>query len=387
VIRDTKFKMLLAGLLGVFSLTSFATTLDYAVIIDAGSSGSRVHLVAYADEGSLTPRIYPTTWSMKVNPGLSTFKDKTADIANYIGQLVDYAQKHLAEANYQGTPKFYLLGTAGMRLLTENEQNSIYSQVKAYISNNTHFDIKQIETISGDYEGVYGWLSVNALNGNLYNPNKTTGILEMGGASIQITFALDNLSKYTGNKHLIKVKVDQQTFALYSRSDLGLGINEAINTINSLACYPSGYTTASFGIGNWNGNECKTNIDAILSKVHLTDDLPEIPKDMPFIAFDEYYKTFSFFEGLNNTSIKILENNVEKICTHTWDELKNAFPNFPPQDLSKICFSGSYVAEILGPSNGYAFLDNDPRIRTSSTIEGTDISWAYGALIYQLNKQ
>lgn len=43
---------------------------------------------------------------------------------------------------------------------------------------------------AGEEEGVYGWLTVNKARGTLFaHPHETTGAIDLGGASSQITFS------------------------------------------------------------------------------------------------------------------------------------------------------------------------------------------------------
>ena len=78
------------------------------------------------------------------------------------------------------------------------------------------------KVISGAFEGIYAWISLNFLKGRFIpeNSESTLGILEVGGASHQNAF--ENPSKET-----ISLTVGRKTYHLFARSYLGYGLDEA----------------------------------------------------------------------------------------------------------------------------------------------------------------
>jgi apyrase len=91
-----------------------------------------------------------------------------------------------------------LKATAGMRMLSSNKQKAILDAVIEYFSDKTqvpfNFDPKtSARIITGEDEGLYGWLSVNILESRLLNQElKTSLVLDLGNASTQITFQTEN---------------------------------------------------------------------------------------------------------------------------------------------------------------------------------------------------
>src|SRR3989338_3777919 len=102
------------------------------------------------------------------------------------------------------------------------------------------FKTVSVKTISGKMEGVYDWLALNYLKNTLTLPSKNTfGVLDMGGASTEITFAThENISP--NNKFI--VNINNHAYQLYSHSYLGLGQDVARSQYTSNAnCFPVGY--------------------------------------------------------------------------------------------------------------------------------------------------
>jgi Golgi nucleoside diphosphatase len=218
-------------------------TWQYAVVIDAGSSGSRALVYAYSYGGGDRRRTGSTSfqdqlpiirkasdvvidgtaeadpsqpstssssgeWQMKVEPGISTFGGKPNEVGpTYLQRLLDFALGVVPPAAHRSTPIF-LYATAGVRLLAEDERRQLLDHTCHYIKQNAPFIVglceDHVNVISGEMEGIYGWLAVNyllkgftkqqapsELDSNGHDgagSGGTFGFLDMGGASAQIAF-------------------------------------------------------------------------------------------------------------------------------------------------------------------------------------------------------
>ena len=168
-------------------------TFSYACVIDAGSSGSRVHVYRYGKLGSLGGALYvlPNHQSYKEKPGLSSFADHPADAASSMIKLVDFMKANIPESQWGYTPLF-LKATAGMRMLTKDQQAAVMGSVQDYLSDKakTPFIFKRnwAQIIPGTYEGGFGWISYNYLK-KVIGPKRPVdgtaaspyAVVEMGG--------------------------------------------------------------------------------------------------------------------------------------------------------------------------------------------------------------
>jgi len=72
---------------------------------------------------------------------------------------MDYAESIVPSDKYTDT-EVYLFATAGMRLLTEEQQQDILNEIYLYMKDNYKFKIKDKETnirvITGEEEGLFG---------------------------------------------------------------------------------------------------------------------------------------------------------------------------------------------------------------------------------------
>ncbi|UXI20209.1 Transcription factor SOX-2 [Sarcoptes scabiei] len=197
--------------------------LQYAVLIDAGSSGSRVYIYVWSPHSgdlrqllkirvlrdNLGKELYLT-----ITPGLSACASNTSNATDYISPLLEFASKHIPKQKHAETP-VYLLATAGMRLLEKSIQDAILANLRSGIPKRFSFLFtpKNVEIISGKDEGIYSWIALNYLTGRfdhtfekdlttIENDNKrwtrmkTVSMIEMGGASIQIAFEITSNQQY-----------------------------------------------------------------------------------------------------------------------------------------------------------------------------------------------
>ena len=222
-IVNTKLKGLvaLAVLLVAFSGVVSA---QRVAIIDAGSSGSR--LFVYEVVQSETPSIqllFPLTPEQKkVAKGRAL-----SSVANQTDSVRVFLEGMTAKFQSEQTG-IYILATAGMRLKSETQAEAIYDKLRNLGTVNG-YHIEGAMTISGQYEGLYGWLAANYDHGNIDvertdSGNQLTytdyphGILEIGGASMQLAFSTTT----NGKNCLYRPGLNY----IYTKSYLGGGVDQ-----------------------------------------------------------------------------------------------------------------------------------------------------------------
>ncbi len=89
------------------SMSSTSPTTQYVVMIDAGSSGSRVHVYKYTyREGSVLPEFELPSKTLKLTPGLSSFDKDPAAAGSSLTGLLEFAQSHIPAAHRSATPLY-----------------------------------------------------------------------------------------------------------------------------------------------------------------------------------------------------------------------------------------------------------------------------------------
>lgn len=197
---------------------------EKVAIIDAGSSGSRLFIYELnADRQEKVKLVYPVGEEQR-----SRSRGRAlSSVANHPDSVQVYLQL-MTQHHKCDSIDLYILATAGMRLKPKAEAESLYDKLKALPGTNGYY-VKSAMTISGQYEGLYAWLASNFDNGKLDIKKEdaaTTlsyagqpyGILEIGGASMQLAFA----SLSDGPHCLTRPGIGQ----IYSRSYLGGGVDQ-----------------------------------------------------------------------------------------------------------------------------------------------------------------
>lgn len=230
---------------------------SYGIVIDAGSSGSRLHIYKWllpeyikshlADHQELlssVPHIISSpNWNKKITPGLSFYGKQLDKIwHDHLLPLVEFAQTIIPVTQIKKTPIF-IQATAGMRLLPNKQQSKIINTVCSSLQKNSDFLMKncqqQVQIIDGETEGIYGWLSLNYLANKFNNfrtdedVHKSLGFMDMGGASTQIAFVPSNKAEVTKHKddlslvNLRSINGDLQSWNVFVSTWLGFGANQA----------------------------------------------------------------------------------------------------------------------------------------------------------------
>ncbi|KDR73693.1 hypothetical protein GALMADRAFT_627921 [Galerina marginata CBS 339.88] len=231
----------------------------FGIVIDAGSSGSRLQIYSWRDPRSMNvkqgselaytlPKVEKGTrdndlWVTKVEPGLSSLADKPEDVGTYLRPLLSHAREHIPPSLQKETPLF-LLATAGMRLLAPKKQAEILHETCRFLVTHSHFKIddpsasgpcgSSVRIITGEEEGLFGWIAVNYLMNGFSGSSQdrtTYGFLDMGGASTQIAFepSAENQAK---TKDLIDVRLrllggQEIHHKVFVTTWLGYGTNQA----------------------------------------------------------------------------------------------------------------------------------------------------------------
>lgn len=232
----------------------------YGVILDAGSSGTRLHIYRWQDPekalkealkkgttealASLPKIMTEKKWTKKIRPGVSTFGEKASAVGpDHLQSLVDHALQYIPHDKIKDTPIF-LMATAGMRLLPQVQQTALTHEICSYLRKNTDFSLPDcdlhIQVIKGETEGLYGWIASNYLLGGFDNPDRhqhgkghhTYGFLDMGGASAQIAFAPNSTEaeKHANDLKLLRLRTlngSPAEYKVFTTTWLGFGVNQA----------------------------------------------------------------------------------------------------------------------------------------------------------------
>ncbi|XP_043537171.1 ectonucleoside triphosphate diphosphohydrolase 4 isoform X3 [Chiloscyllium plagiosum] len=206
--------------------------LNYGIVIDCGSSGSRLFVYCWPRHNGNPHDLLDIKQMrgrnrqpvvMKIKPGISELAATPEKSSDYLAPLLNFAADHIPHSKHQETP-LYILCTAGMRVLPENQQNAILEDLRTDIPLNFDFLFadSHAEVISGKQEGVYAWIGINFVLGRFDHISngedsvvevkvpgtetqaavvrkRTTGVLDMGGVSTQIAYEVPKTEELAKN--------------------------------------------------------------------------------------------------------------------------------------------------------------------------------------------
>lgn len=209
---------------------------QYVVMIDAGSSGSRVH-VYHFNNCQKMPYLVGEKFLMK-DIGLSSYASDPEQAAKSLDSLLQVAVENVPKERQKCTP-IAVLATAGLRKLGEEASQKILDAVTSHLEDNYPFPIIEngVSILSGDDEGVYAWVTANFLLGNIGTSAKTptVAIFDLGGKSTQIVFEptfKDPKETLIDGDHKFLKSFGGRDFTLYQHSYLDYGLTAAVEKIN-----------------------------------------------------------------------------------------------------------------------------------------------------------
>jgi len=324
-------------------------------VIDAGSSGSRLHVYAYDLDKTNTPIAINEIWNRKVLPGLSTIEHEHGSVSAYMEKLFTDAPAVLMPV--------YFYSTAGMRLLPKSYHSNVNQLVSDWFDKQYYWRLVTARTITGKEEGVYAWLSTNyKLNLLDQGAEPTSGIMDIGGASVQIVFSINNELNVDSND-IVSIDLYGHHFKLFSRSFLGLGQNEMGHQYaDTSQCYPVDYELPGGLAGKGDANSCKNEITKLVNKVHyVKKNVSSILNQNPIVKWYvlggvTYLLNDKLFAFPNQqfTNDELLSKSNKRICTETWSKLEQNNPN--NFMIYNYCMLPAYLSALL--VEGYGIKPN-----------------------------
>lgn len=266
----------------------------YVVMIDAGSTGSRVHVYEF-DVCVTPPRLLNEKFDM-LKPGLSHFDTDTSGAAHSLDPLLKVAMDTVPKEKRGCTP-VSVKATAGLRLLGEEKAENILQAVRKHLENDYPFAIVPGDGISlmdGKDEGVYAWITTNYLLGNIGGPKveSTAAVFDLGGGSTQIIFEPEfgTNERMVDGEHKYELDFGGRKFTLYQFSHLGYGLMQGRNKVNSLIVESN--LKKESGLAKSKFTKEKDMEDAKASVTLLNPCIPPgtVASNVPVkLADDEYY--------------------------------------------------------------------------------------------------
>ncbi|XP_043836088.1 ectonucleoside triphosphate diphosphohydrolase 2 isoform X1 [Dromiciops gliroides] len=428
----------LAGLVGLLLL--FIPTRDvreppafkYGIVLDAGSSHTAMFVYKWpADKENDTGIVSQHSMCDVQGGGISSYAEDPPGAGQSLVDCLNQAMQDVPKERHSVTP-LYLGATAGMRLLNLTSpaaSDSVLSSVTDTLSQYP-FDFRGARILSGQDEGVFGWVTANYLLENFIKygwvgqwirPRQgTVGAMDLGGASTQITFETASQTEDPANE--VKLQLYGQSYRVYTHSFLCYGRDQILKRLlagvlqshSSHPCWPVGYTRKFFPkdvytspctsaqrprhydvntevtlSGSGNPILCQQlvldlfNFSSCPFSQCSFNGIFQPPVAGNFIAFSAFYYTVDFLQKVMKlpvTSPGELGTAANALCKESWVKLLERAPSQQAR-LADYCASATFVYQLL--VQGYKFDDRTfPSIAFQKKAGDTSIGWALG---YMLN--
>merc|ERR1719367_453499 len=358
---------------------------EHAVVIDAGSTGSRVLAFTFNRHPLSGGLILEDELWQEKKPGLSSYASEPAQGAASISALLDLAKERIPTAAWSRTP-VTLRATAGLRLLPQDQSEALISAVKTTLDT-SGFVNEGVDIMSELDEGVFGWLTVNYLLHALDQSADSYVALDLGGGSTQITFAPRDQAP-PSYLHSASVFGKEQT--LYTHSYLGAGLmaaREGVFRLNDPSEETSIASACVLGEDEVEYRKYKVKRE---KKVGSSACMEEVKQFLGSVGIDQSKElatrktvAFSYFydRAVDAGLLKKGDNGIVTVQEFL-EAAKKSCDKPDPAASPFLCVDLTFISGLL--HHGYQ-LPGNAELGLYKKIDGHETSWALGAAFQLIN--
>ncbi|XP_009004182.1 ectonucleoside triphosphate diphosphohydrolase 2 isoform X3 [Callithrix jacchus] len=330
--------------------------LKYGIVLDAGSSHTSMFVYKWpADKENDTGIVGQHSSCDVPGGGISSYADNPPGAGQSLVECLEQALRDVPKERHAGTP-LYLGATAGMRLLNLTNPEASASVLAAVTHTLTQypFDFRGARILSGQDEGVFGWVTANYL---LENFIKTHGFHPCWprGFSTQVLL---------GDVYQSPCTEAQRPGAFNSSTRVSLSGSSDPHLCRDLVSGLFSFSSCPFSRCSFNG-------------------VFQPPVAGNFIAFSAFFYTVDFLRtsmGLPVATLQQLEAASVNVCNQTWAQLQARVPG-QRAHLADYCAGAMFVQQLL--SRGYGFNERTfGSVTFQKQAADTAVGWALG---YMLN--
>ncbi|XP_069772167.1 ectonucleoside triphosphate diphosphohydrolase 5 [Narcine bancroftii] len=370
----------------------------YGIVFDAGSTGTRIHIYTFVQKNPEPPQLFNEIFE-SVKPGLSAYVDDPEQGAETVRGLLNIAKQAIPSTHWLATPVI-LKATAGLRLLPKQKAQALLLEIQELFEDSPFLVPDDcVSIMNGTYEGILAWITINFLTGHLYSAKKNSvGILDLGGASTQITFLpqKERTLHAAPVEYISSFEMFNNSYKLYSHSYLGFGLKVArLTVLGALeqkadetkryksSCLPPflkaewKFSGVNYKFGGMKGvpssfQSCYTEVIKMIQK--KLDQQDEI-KSRTFYAFSYYYDRAvdaGLIDHEKGGTILVTDFalKAEKVCKDL---------NVETTGSPFLCMDLTYIAALL--KEGFGFYD-DTKLHLTKKVNDIETSWSLGAAFH-----
>lgn len=390
----------------------------YGIMIDAGSTGTRAQVFQFHHEPNTSRLVLDSSKMFKMKKSLAALAVGTTGTGpQFFKPLLDKAKTAIPGMRRRQKTPIALRATAGLRLIgSELAENAL--RLTSSALNSTEYSFKEgwVSIISEKDEANQGWITVNYLLGNLDSGKKESekqyvGALELGGASMQLSFRHDENTENIDEEEQEKtpypatvenINVFGKTHEIHSRSYLGAGLfdftkklyvvfdNEGVLEEGN-PCFRKGKvfegkklrlgvpgseesrTVTISGDGDF--ERCVASAEIIIGSFsRLLDKRSRLPRKSTFYAFAYFFD--------RTAKLGLPRNPTRDDFISKGKELCETNPEVPLQgDFDEACAEFSYIFALMKILTNDFSKEDDIKINFVQYIDRHMLGWSLGAVL------
>ncbi|KAJ7456790.1 nucleoside phosphatase GDA1/CD39, partial [Mycena galericulata] len=210
---------------------------QYSLIIDAGSTSSRIHIFKFNNCGP-SPAYEYVVFKM-TRSGLPFFVRDPEAAAASLDVLLDEAMRVVPAHLHKCTP-VVVKATAGLRVLPGSRADDILATVSAHLRSAYPFVLPAdgVAVVDSADQGVFTWVTANYLlktvRADTPPDTPTFAVLDLWGAGTRIVFEPARGAPLHEGEHKYELEFGGKTRVLYQHSYVGYGLMRARASVHRL---------------------------------------------------------------------------------------------------------------------------------------------------------
>ncbi|KAJ0605771.1 putative apyrase [Helianthus annuus] len=341
----------------------------YAVIFDAGSSGSRVHGFCFDQNLDLVYIGKEIELFEQVWPGLSAYAYNPQKAADSL-LLLEKAEEFVPQYMHPNTP-VKVGATAGLRMLGDDASENILQAVRDLLKTKSTFKTEDdwVTVLNGSQEGSYLW---------------TVGVVDLGGGSVQMAYAISEADAAKAptvaqgeDPYVKEMTLMGAKYYLYVHSYLNYGLLAARAEILGVAKDADNPCILT-GVYTYGGIDYKVSAPSsgssmikcgkeVLKALKVNESTCTYPKctfsgvwnggggdGQNNMYVGSYFYDRAAQVGFINVSERVVEVRPQDFkvaakhaCETTFEDAKSTYPNVDPEDLPYLCMDFVYQYTLL----------------------------------------
>lgn len=346
-------------------------------VVNAGNSGTRLHIYQYELNDSNFPFHIKNVYSKVIEPGLASISLNQKSIGQYVSSL-------FSDVSDQNIP-VYFYATSGMRVLSFSRQQAYYNLVSKWFATQPQWRLVVARTLKSNEEALFGWLAVNYELGALTSSTAPlVSVIDSGSGSVQISIPLQNTQSLPTSDYT-NISIYNRHVSLFTHGFLGLGQDEIRNQyLDNENCFSKNYPLANGALGVGDFQLCEKRMKPLINEIHQVNDIVQSviqqnPEQTWYVigGISTMLQQRPFwFEHNEFTSEELTVKANQQVCKQDWGILSTIYSK--NKYIFVNCLNASYFNSLI--VDGFGINPTQPIHYISN--KGITNDWTLGVILY-----